>query len=196
MKRISPIVLVATALVIVLLTGCEEKDARLAEMAQESVRQQAKQNEEMSKLNREIASGSKRLIESDAKAREDVLAMQKDLQGQAAEVGHQRDELETERREIADQRLHESILGPIIANMGPLLVCALVLVFCGLLVYGLRVDSGSDDAVSEVLIEELVAERPVFLPPAVSAEALQHDGPKPATIADQIDGSPDDTKDV
>ena len=58
-------------------------------------------------------------------------------------LAHQRDELETERREIADQRLHESILGPIIANMGPLLVCALVLVFCGLLVYGLRVDKRS-----------------------------------------------------
>ena len=194
MKRISPIALVATALMIVLLTGCEEEDERLTEMARESVRQQAKQNEEMSKLNREIAAGSKRLIESDAKAREDVLGMQKDLQDQAAEVGHQRDQLETERRGIAAQRLRESIVGPIIANMGPLAVCALVLVFCGLLIYSLRVDKGDDDAVGEVLIEELVAERPVFLPPAASAEALGHDGPKPAAIVNQTDVSSDDSE--
>ena len=35
MKRISPVALVATALFIVLLTGCEEEDERLAEMARE-----------------------------------------------------------------------------------------------------------------------------------------------------------------
>ena len=195
MKPLIPITAVATALAVVLMTGCDENE-RVARMAEKAADRQAEQNKEMARVNREVAEGTKRLVKSNAEARKNVLAMQKDLHDQAAEVGHQRDQLESERQGIAAERLRESILGPIIANLGPLAVCALVLVFCALLVYGLRVDKGDDDAVGEVLIEELVAERPVLLPPAVSAEALQHNGPKPAAIADQTDVSPDDTKDV
>ncbi len=176
MKRLIPITTVVTALALVLLTGCDD-DEKVARVATQAADRQAEQNKEMARVNREVAEGTKRLVEADAEARKDVLAMQEDLQGQASEVGQQRDLLESERREIAKHRVRESILGPIIANLGPLLVCALVLVFCGLLVYGLRVDKGDDDAVGEVLIEELASARPTLLPPPATACAtVAHSG--------------------
>ena len=185
MKQLLPIAAAMTALTVVLLTGCDE-DEKVAKVAIQAADRQAKQNQEMARVNREVAEGTKRLVEADAEARKDVLAMQKDLQGQASEVGQQRDLLESERREVAGQRLRESILGPIIANMGPLLVCALVLAFCSLLIYGLRVDKGDDDSiVAEVLIEDLASERPKLLPPASSVSVIEHHDPMPAAIADQ-----------
>ncbi len=143
-------------------------------MAKWAAGQQAEQNKEMARVNREVSESHKRLIEVDANARKDVLAMQSDLQSQASEVGRQRDLLESERREIAGQRLCESILAPIIANAGPLLVCALVLVFCGLLVYGLRTNSDDDSVVAQVLVEELASSEPKLLPPDTGCAAVSH----------------------
>ena len=171
MKRLLPITAVVTVLAVVLLTGCDE-DEKVARVATQAADRQAEQNKEMARVNRQVAAGTKRLVKADAEARKDVLAMQKDLQGQASKVGQQRDLLESERREIAKHRVRESILGPIIANLGPLLVCALVLVFCGLLVYGLRVDKGDDDAVGEILIEELASSQPTLLPPHVGQRRI------------------------
>jgi len=178
MKPLTPITAVVTALGIVLLTGCTDNE-EVARVAMQAADRQAQQNSEMARLNREVAEGTRRLVEADAEARKEVLAMQRDLQGQASEVGRQRDLLESERRGIAAQRLRESILGPIIANMSPLLVCALVLIFCGLLVYGLRSDRGDDDSVvAEVLIEELASAEPKLLPPLeIGCATVTHSGP-------------------
>ncbi len=156
-----------TALIIALLCGCDD-DARLARMAETAADRQAEQNSEMARLNREVAEGTRRLVEADADSRKDLVALQQELQSEQAMVGHQRDLLESERREIADQRLRESTLAPILEDLGPLLVCTLVLVFCAFLVCGLNSDKGESDAVTEILIEDIVAERPTLLPPRVS----------------------------
>ena len=117
--------------------------------------------------------------------------MQENLQSQQAEVGRQRDQLESERRDIAGQRLRESILGPILANLGPLAVCGLALVFCSMLVYGLYRDKNGDEAVAEILIEELTSERPVLLPTASSPQLLERAEAGPVATIDQADASPD-----
>lgn len=52
MKRNQLMILAMT-----LLVGCDSDDARLARMAQDSVDQQRAQNEEMARLNREVAHG-------------------------------------------------------------------------------------------------------------------------------------------
>jgi hypothetical protein len=171
MKQLTLITAVVTALVVVPLTGCNDNE-RVAQVATQAADRQAEQNKEMARVNREVAEGTKRLVVADAEVRKDAIAMQKDLQGQASEVGQQRDVLESERRQIAVQRHHESVLAPILANMGPLLVCALVLVLCSLLVYGLRVNHGDDDSmVAEVLIEELAWPEPKLLPPLTTGRA-------------------------
>jgi len=178
MRLLIPITVVVTALAVVLVTGCTDNE-KVARVAMQAADRQAEQNKEMARVNRKVAEGTKRLVEADAEARKDVLAAQKDLQGQASEVGRQRDQLETERREIAKHRVRESMLGPIIANMGPLLICALVLVFCGLLIYSLRTDRGDDDGVvAEVLIEELASAEPRLLPPlGMGCAAVTHSDP-------------------
>ena len=155
------------ALTIASLCGCSD-DARLARMAESAADRQAEQNKEMAHLNREVAEGTKRLVEADANSREDFVAIQHDLQSAQAEVGNQRDQLESERREIAGQRRHESILAPILESLGPLLVVFAVLFFCGLLVSSLSPDEDGGDAVAEILIEEITADQPTLLPPRVS----------------------------
>ncbi len=185
--------LIATT--ILLLTGCDE-DGRLATLAEESARQQAQQNQEMARLHGEVAEGARRLVEADAKARQDVLAAQQQLQAQQAEVGQQRDQLESERREIARQRLSESVFGPILAELGPLAVCGLVLVLCGLLIYGLRSGPSDADTMGEILIEELVSPRPMLyspILPQVTTDVVEDNRPQPAVIADQT-GPPHDAQ--
>jgi len=183
MKREIPTTAAVVVLVVVMLTGCDE-NKEVARVATEAAERQAEQNQEMAQLNREVAEGTKLLVEADAEARESVLAMQADLYAEQAEIGQQRDQLEAERREIADHRLRESLLAPIINNLGPLLVVVAVLFFCGAMVSGL--DDG-DDEVSEVLIEELAADRPVLLPPTPSAGSIERDGHKPAATGDLPD---------
>ena len=154
-------------------------------MAETAADRQADQNREMSQLNREVAEGTKLLVEADANSREDFVALQRDIQTEQAEVGKQRDQLESERRSIAGERLRESILAPILANLGPLLVCALVLVFCALLVFGLYSDKGEGDVVAELLIDEIVAERPTRLPPQASRHSIDNRKPISPIITDQ-----------
>jgi hypothetical protein len=178
------------ALTIASLCGCGD-DARLARMAETAADRQADQNKEMVTLNREVAEGTKLLVEADANSREDFVALQRDIQTEQAEIGQQRDQLESERREIAGERLRESILAPILANLGPLLVCALVLVFCTWLVSGLQSDKGEGDAVAEILIEKIVAERPTRLPPQASRHSIDNREP----ISPIVDQSGEDTKD-
>ena len=94
-------------MVVVLLTtivGCTDSDQRLVEMAKEHEKSQAEQSQQMARMQHEVAEGGKKLIEADAKARENLTAMQHDLRTDQAEIGHQRDQLENDRREIAAQR--------------------------------------------------------------------------------------------
>jgi len=52
------------------MIGCEE-DERLAQMAQDATQRQAEQNQEMIRLNREVAASHQRVIEADAQSRPD-----------------------------------------------------------------------------------------------------------------------------
>ncbi len=89
------------------------------------------------------------------------------------EVNRQRDALEGERREIAGQRLTESRLGPVLQSLGVFAVCALTLGFCYSLVT--KMYSPADDAVGELLLEDLVSEQPKLLPPQMSRPRLETD---------------------
>jgi len=168
------------------LGGCDD-NARVAQVAERAAERQAELDKEMAQLNRQVAEGSKELVEADARSREALVGIQKDLQIQQAQVNHQRDELEKERKAIAEERVRESILAPILANLGPLVVCGLVLLFCCLLLWGLRVDRKDDDAVGEVLVEELTSQSPILLPSPNAPKAIEHCPDGPAAITDKGD---------
>src|SRR5690606_19206040 len=76
----------------------------------------------------------------------------------------QRDALEEERKEIASGRRTDSILAPIVATLGTALLCLLP---AGMACFVLcQVPRSEPAQISELLIEDLVAEQPRLLPPS------------------------------
>lgn len=90
-----PYMLILLALVAGIV-GCEE-DERVVRMAQEHARQQAAQSQQMAQLQQEVAQGARELVEANGRAQEEVVALQRDVQTERTEIGHQRDRLEEDR---------------------------------------------------------------------------------------------------
>ena len=153
-------------LLIVLATGCSSSDDRLVRHVAESNRQQAQQNSEMAKVHREVAEGTSRLVDAVAESRKEMVAMESDLQDQ-------RTQLDKERRSLANERHRESILAPVLSNVGLMLVAALPLVLCWYLLHGLRTP---DEDVSELLVQNLVNEQ-IALPSPPDRQRIEHETP-------------------
>ncbi|QDU74666.1 hypothetical protein Pan97_16780 [Bremerella volcania] len=152
--------------------GCdEEENKRLAEMAERHLERQAEQNRQVTELQREVAEGSRRLVEADAQARQEMVVLQREIQAERTEVGRQRDLLEGERRDLAAKRRLDPIIAAAITNIGFLLACLLPLVLCWYLL-GRRVEPANDQAIAEVLLEDLVTDRPLLLPPSDNVRAI------------------------
>ena len=148
-------------------SGCEEDNERLAQFAAESTRQQAEQNREMSELNREVADAHKELV-----------GLQHDLEEQQANVNRQRDQLESDRREIAGHRHRDPIIAAVINNVGMVLASLIPLGLAGYLLYSLN-SQKDDPIVTELLIEEITSEQPMFLSPQQDRVARIEDQRKP-----------------
>ena len=164
----------APIVVMLMLTaiGCdEEENKRLAEMAERHLERQAEQNRQVTELQREVAEGSRRLVEADAQARQEMVALQREVQVERTEVGRQRDLLESERRDLAAKRHLDPVIAAAITNIGLLLACLLPLVLCWYLL-GRRVEPADDQAVAEVLLEDLVTDRPLLLPRSENVRAI------------------------
>ena len=186
-----PVVLIATTLMLT-MAGCEEEE-RLAEMAERHLERQAEQNRQMADLQKEVAEGTRQLVEADARAREEMVALQRDLRADQAAIGQQRDQLEGERKELAAKRRLDPIVAAAITNTGLLAVCALPLVLCWYLLFP-RVEPADEQVVAEVLLQDLVSDRPLLLPRmkdersiGIAGEASSPSGP----MSDQL-ASPND----
>jgi hypothetical protein len=168
------------------ITGCEppSPDDRLAQMAEHSVTQQAQQNAEMARLNREVAQGTNRLVETDSLARRELLAAQRDLQRQQEQVGIQRDALETERKDWASQRQTESVYAPILSTLGMTLLALLPLVLCWYLLHGLS--RSADHQIGDLLIQEIVSPEPTLLPPPANSSRVLEYEPEPDGNRDRL----------
>jgi len=132
-------------------------------------------NQRMAELQKSVAEGSKRLIETEAESRDKLLAMPRPTwRADQATVGEQRDKLEGERREIAQQRIRDPIIAEAIMQVGPLAwPCLLPLVLAGYLIYAMKHTASQDDAVvAELLVTELVSEHPLLLGPPPTQQAL------------------------
>jgi hypothetical protein len=166
MRRIAPNVLIRTSLVAIGLIGlsCSSDDQRLVELATQGAERQAEQNVQMAELQQQVAEGAKRLVEEDARARRELAEVQNNVQAERAEVGRQRDLLETDRRELAAQRRWDPVIAAAIADVGLVLACLLPLILC---LYLLRSppDTEADQAIAELLIEDVAAQQPILLSP-------------------------------
>ena len=112
---------------VILMSGCDD---RAAQIAREAADRQAQQNTAMAELNKEVASGTHRLVEADAQARKEIVGVHRDLQAERTRLDTGWSDLEQERRQIAGERRTESLLAPAVQTAGLLAVVALVLGFC------------------------------------------------------------------
>jgi len=160
-------------------TSCDpppdERDPRLAEFARQSVEQQARQNEALSRQSEavvaqsgKLAEAARQLVDEDARARREMVAAHQQLQDQLgqqrAAVDAQRDRLEQERQQIARQRHRDPLIAAAVQSFGGILACLLPLLVCLYLLHRLTASDGPDHALGELLIEELTADRPTWLP--------------------------------
>ena len=160
-----------------LMVGCSSSDKRIAMMAQ----QQAQINAEMVRLNREVAQGLTKITKENAEFRNEALIIQKQLHAQRAELIVKQDELAEERRQFAQ---HDPLVAKAVTHIGISLACLLPLGLCW---YLLRqpVDQQLDPAVSQLLLDDLVADRPLL----VSAVTIE--GPKRLPFRAKVDGEDD-----
>jgi hypothetical protein len=162
------VILIATTI------GCDKNENKqLADMAERHSQRQAEQSKQMAQLQQEVAAGSRQLVEADAKAREEIVALHRDVQAERTEFGQQRDALENDRRQIAEQRHRDPIIANAITGFGLLLGCLLPLVLCWYLLHR-PVEAADSQVVAEVLLEDLVADRPLLLPEGEFARTIGH----------------------
>ena len=144
------------------MTGCDD-DERTIGMAEEHARRQAAQSQQMADLQGQVAQGARGLVEADARARGEIIALERDIQTERAEVGRQRDQLEKDRRDLAAQRRNDPVIAVAITQVGIVVACILPLILCWHLLR--REPCGPEDAaITEVLVGDLVAEHPMLLP--------------------------------
>ena len=162
--KFTPMTVIGTVAILAQMTAGCKSDERLAEMASRSVEIQAEQNAQAAELQKDITEGTRRLVEADAVARQETLAMQRELQEQHAELGEQRDSLEDDRRQIASQRYVHPIIATAITQVGLALACVLPLVICWQLLK-VRSEPADDQEIAEVLLNDLMTSEPVLLIP-------------------------------
>jgi len=153
--------IVATLLVV--MSGCEEdENKRLAEMAERNQDRQAEQSRQIINLQHEVAEGARRLVEADAQTREEMVTLQREMQSERLVIGQQRDALEDERRGFAASRRLDPIIATAIGNVGLLVACLAPLILGWYLLRSL-VEPADDQAISELLLDDLVATKPILL---------------------------------
>jgi hypothetical protein len=157
------------------LVGCSSDDQRLVDLSRQSLDRQAEQNRLVATNNQQVIDATNKLVEADAQSRRENAQLQHELQSERSGINLQRDTLEQERRQIADQRNRDPIVAESIKTAAGLIVAALPLILCLFLLWGLFHRS-DDEAVADLLIEELVTRQPLF---AVSANAILPSGPIP-----------------
>ncbi len=162
------LIIIGFSLLISATIGCSSSDERLAQFAQQSVREQSIQNQHMANQSvaiveesSKLAEAAKELVKQDAQARQELLAHHTQLSGQ---LNSQQSKLDQQRKDLANQLVREPVISAAISSVGLLLACALPLALAGLLVWKTTQTTSDDAAVAGLLVSELTAETPLFLP--------------------------------
>ncbi len=160
MQKIKTVLMLT--IVVLAIAGCrDDENKRLAEMAERTLERQAEQEARNTELQRQVAEGTRELVESDAAAREAIVDLHRDLQAEWAFIGEQRDLLETERREIASARNREPIIAEAIKGTG-LLVACLVPLLIALKILHRSNHTEDTAAMAELLLNDRVADKPTL----------------------------------
>jgi hypothetical protein len=144
--------------------GCspapDYRDQRLAEFAKQSAAQQSQQNNRIADL-----------VEQNAKSRQDFLEAHETLtmqiNSQQSALDTARSQLEQDRKDIASQRHRDPIIAAAIQGVGVFFACLLPLAVAMFVIWQMRSQGQDESAVADLLITELTAEKPLFLPASV-----------------------------
>jgi hypothetical protein len=187
-NRPRSVVMCLALLMLGVVGGCgRSADERLADFAQQTMTEQIKQNDRMADQSQavveeshQLAETAKELVEHDAEARRELIAAQQELTSQlngqqsAIYTGHE--QLEHDRREIAEQRHRDPIIAAVIQNIGLTLACLLPLLVAMFVFWQIQSQEPDHAAVAELLILEMTADEPRLLPgPMSQRHALNHD---------------------
>ena len=108
--------LMMVMLLAIIAGGCSNDSERVAEVAVEAAKRQAALDQEMTRLNREVADGTRRLVEAQGEADKQLLDQQQNLQTQ-------RDLLDSERRD--DRRPAPAGIAPVPGALAVGIACGL-----------------------------------------------------------------------
>ncbi|TWU18615.1 hypothetical protein Poly21_07790 [Allorhodopirellula heiligendammensis] len=144
--NLNQIMLPFTMMIVTLsIAGCQESDdTRLVEMSERHELRQAEQTQQANQLHREFT------------------AMQREVQAERTAIGQQRDLLEVDRRSVASERRFDSLTAAAVINIGLWLACLLPLVIAWLVLRQPQ-SSADDQAIIDVMLEDLVADKPRLL---------------------------------
>jgi hypothetical protein len=151
-------------MLVLIAVGCSSDDERLVDLSRQSLDRQTEQNRLVEANNRQVIDATQRLVEADAQARRENIQLHREIQTERSGINQQRDALEQERRQIADTRNRDPIVAESIQSAVGLIVAALPLVVCLFVLRGLFHKS-DDEAMADVLVEELVTQQPLLADP-------------------------------
>jgi hypothetical protein len=181
MHQLNPPISIPWIVLAILMSGCDEEKARIA---REAADRQAQQNTAMAELNKEVAGGTRRLVEADAQARQEIVGVHRDLQAERSRLDTHWNALETERRQIASQRRTESMLLPATHILGATAAAIVLLGFCWYALVASRRSDDTDAQLNELLVHEILSDGPPLLLSGESSPSLlSHSRPADKTNA-------------
>lgn len=156
--------IVLVGMMILLTTGCENSDDRLARLASESAAQQARQSEQVAEASANLTAAAQELVGSAGRSHESLVEVQRELRAEQSEVGHQRDLLEEERKTLASERHTSPVIAAAILQVSILIACLMPLLL-GWQILRLAATNTPDPDVTEILLDDLTADPPRLLGP-------------------------------
>ena len=151
--------LLMVALNVAAVRGCGSTDERLVRATLEADARQAEQNREL------------------AQVVTDQQNIQKGIETQYQHLDDERSALDSERRAIAAERVRDPIIADALIGAVVLAACALPSVLAFVVLRGAHQAEPDDAALTELLVQELVAEEPLLLPrptlPAIEEQPPQ-----------------------
>ena len=165
-------ILIPVIIPLLAMIGCSEEATRIA---REAANRQAQQNTSMAELNKEVASGSRRLVDADAQARKDIVGVHHDLQLERGRLDSSWSTLESERKQLAADRRTESFLVSVAPLIGGSLLVVVFLGFCWWMLVASTSDPQVDARLSHLLVAELLPDQSTL---SLSDESKPHQLPR------------------
>lgn len=154
-------------LIMLLVSGCESTDRRLADMAQQATAQQTRQNDRMAqqseaivKQSQEVAAAANQLVAQDAAARRELwqahAQLQQQHQTERSSLDRQREQLEGERKAAAQAAIRDPVVAQAIVSAGLFLAALLPLLVALYAIQRLPEQRPTSEWLDQDLLEGLI----------------------------------------